>query len=428
MKKIAKIIICISFLICMLFQTMSPQATAAKEAALQVESKYVTIYSLSEQSAIYEKSAHEQMYPASLTKIMTVLVALEHINDLHKEIVLGKDIFEGLEAEGASVAGYNVDDKAQLIDLLYGTMLPSGADASRAIAKHVAGSEEGFVKLMNEKAAELKLEHTHFTNTTGLHDDKHYSTAADMAKILETALKNKTFYEIFSADEYTSADGLMHFTHTKNSILEILQYNSDFLIGSKTGYTLEGGLCLASLMKVDGADYIAITGFAGNDFSTMQHYKDAYTIHNFIHEQFETKTVYHANDQIRAVPVTYGKEEHVQTVLHDDITMLVRKGEELEESVISDTIIAPVDTEDAIAQLQISSPSIQKKRVYPLYAIQAVSRNWIAYTLHAWWFYVTVILFAVFTLIFFIGKPRIVRTYRKIKRRRLRKKQRKMKR
>lgn len=191
MKKFHKIIISICFMSFLMIQ--APPQISAKEEELQVESKYVTIYSLNEHSAIYEQKAHEQMYPASLTKIMTTLVALEHIDDLHKEIVLGKDIFEGLEKEGASVAGYNIDDKAQLIDLLYGTMLPSGADAARAVAKHVAGSEEGFVKLMNEKAAELKLEHTHFMNTTGLHHDNHYSTTADMAKILETALKNKTF-------------------------------------------------------------------------------------------------------------------------------------------------------------------------------------------------------------------------------------------
>lgn len=426
MKKFHKIIISICFMSFLMMQ--APPQISAKEEELQVESKYVTIYSLNEHSAIYEQKAHEQMYPASLTKIMTTLVALEHIDDLHKEIVLGKDIFEGLEKEGASVAGYNIDDKAQLIDLLYGTMLPSGADAARAVAKHVAGSEEGFVKLMNEKAAELKLEHTHFMNTTGLHHDNHYSTTADMAKILETALKNKTFYEIFTADEYTSADGAMHFDHTKRSIMEILQYDSQLLIGSKTGYTLEGGLCLASLMKVDGAEYITITGYAGNDFSTMQHYKDANTIHSFIHEQFETKTVYQANDPVRILPVSYGKADDVQSVLHDDITMLVRKGEELEETILMDTIIAPIDTEEEIAQLQISSPSIKAKHVYPLYAKYPVKRNWIDYTLHAWWFYTFVIVFSILTLIFFIGKPRIVRTYRRIKRRRLRRRQRKMRR
>lgn len=426
MKKIKVLILTMSFLLCTLLQVINPQMTAASEEALQVESKYVTIYSLNEHSAIYEKKAHEQMYPASLTKIMTTLVALEHIDDLEKEIVLGKDIFEGLEEEGASVAGYSVDDKAALIDLLYGTMLPSGADAARAVAKYAAGSEEAFVKLMNDKAAELKLEHTHFMNTTGLHHDNHYSTTADVAHILEVALKNKTFYEIFTANSYTSRDGTKRFVNSKQSILESLQIDKNLIIGSKTGYTLEGGLCLASLMNVDGADYIAITGFAGNDYSTMQHYRDASTIHSFIHNQFETKTVYHANDPIRLVPITYGQYDEVQTVLHDDITMLVRKGEELEESVIMDTIIAPVNTEEAIAQLKVSSPSINAAHVYPLYAVASIQRNWLDYILHAWWFYTLIIIFAILTLIFFIGKPRIVRAYRRIKRRRLRNRQRRM--
>lgn len=426
MKKFHKIIISICFMSLLMIQ--APPQISAKEEELQVESKYVTIYSLNEHSAIYEQKAHEQMYPASLTKIMTTLVALEHIDDLHKEIVLGKDIFEGLEKEGASVAGYNIDDKAQLIDLLYGTMLPSGADAARAVAKHVAGSEEGFVKLMNEKAAELKLEHTHFMNTTGLHHDDHYSTTADMAKILEIALENKTFYEIFTADDFTSADGKMHFVNTKNSILDIIHGDKKTIMGSKTGFTLEGGLCLASLLKIDGEDYISISGYAGNDFSTMQHYKDAVAIGEFIQTQYERKTVYHANEAIHAVPITYGNSDEVEVVLHEDITMLVRKDEKLEESILQNTIIAPVNTREPIAQLQIGSKNVAEKRMYPLYAAETVSRNWIEYLLNSRWFYIFVILFSILTLIFFIGKPRIVRTCRRIKRRRLRSKQRRVRR
>lgn len=427
MKKI-NILLSLTLIFTIILSMMKPQSTKAVEKDLQVESRYVTIYSLKEHSAVYEQKAHEQMYPASMTKIMTTLVALEHIDDLHKKIVLGKDIFEGLEEEGASVAGYDVDDKAELIDLLYGTMLPSGADASRAVAKYVAGSEEAFVKLMNEKAAQLKLEHTHFMNTTGLHHDNHYSTTADMAKILETALKNKTFYEIFTANEFTSADGQMHFVNTRESILDIIHGDSNSIIGSKTGYTLEGGLCLASLMRINEEDYIVISGYAGNDFSTMQHYKDAVTISKFIDTQYERKTVYHANDPIRIVPITYGNADEVQSVIHEDITILVRKGEELEETILMDTITAPVNTKEPIAQLQITSKSITAKHIYPLYAIEAVSRNWIDYLLHARWFYVCVILFSILTLIFFIGKPRIVRTYRRIKRSRLRRKKRRVKR
>lgn len=426
MKKI-NVLFCI-FLIFSITLMSKPQTTMAKVQDLQVESRYVTIYSLKDKSAIYELKAHEQMYPASLTKIMTTLVAIEHIDDLHKEIVLGKDIFEGLAEEGASVAGYDINDKAELLDLLYGTMLPSGADAARAIAKHVAGSEEAFVKLMNDRAEQMKLEHTHFMNTTGLHHDDHYSTTADMAKILEIALENKTFYEIFTADDFTSADGKMHFVNTKNSILDIIHGDKKTIMGSKTGFTLEGGLCLASLLKIDGEDYISISGYAGNDFSTMQHYKDAVAIGEFIQTQYERKTVYHANEAIHAVPITYGNSDEVEVVLHEDITMLVRKDEKLEESILQNTIIAPVNTREPIAQLQIGSKNVAEKRVYPLYAAETVSRNWIEYLLNSRWFYIFVILFSILTLIFFIGKPRIVRTCRRIKRRRLRSKQRRVRR
>lgn len=427
MKKYCMCILTVFFLLSGLFLPTFKQRVYAQEEALNVVSQYVAIYSVNEQSMIYDQKAHEQMYPASLTKIMTTLVALEHIDDLQKQTILGKEVFQGLEEEGASVAGYNLDEEAQLIDLLYGTMLPSGADAARAVAIYVAGSEQAFVDLMNQKAQELQLEHTHFMNTTGLHHKDHYSTAADMTRILAEALKNETFYQIFTANEYTSANGLRHFENNRQEVLTILEEDPKLITGSKTGYTLEGGLCLASLMNVDDADYLVITGNAGNDSSTMQHYVDAVTIHGFIHDNYETKTLYQANDKIRVLPIAYGKQEEVQSVLHDDITILVRKGEALEESVIMDTITAPINSGEEIAQFQIASPSIQVKHVYPLYAMQAVGRNWFSYTLHAWWFYVIVILFAILTLIFFIGKPRIVRTYRKFKRWRYRKKEKKLK-
>lgn len=397
------------FIIAMMFVSMlyvpvHATDTIKEESFDTVQSEYVSIWNVEEEKVLYEKQAQKRMYPASLTKIMTTLVALEAMDDLHETITLNEAVFEGLEEANASVAGYRVGDQATLEDLLYGIMLPSGADAARAIAIHCYGSEAAFVNKMNEKAASLNLSETHFTNTTGLHDNDHYSSAADLSIILREALKNETFQTIFEAPQYETSDHTKVFYATRVSAISLAGINEDFLTGSKTGYTLEGGLCLASTMEANGAHYIVITGNAGNDYATLQHIQDAYTIYQTLSSQYQLTTLYSKMEVIQEVPVKYGNEDHVPVVAYIDIEALNKIGEELDLEFNIDDVIAGVKEGDELGELNIVSPSLEITHSYTLFANADVSRDWIAYLLHAWWFYVVILLGILWSILFMIRR------------------------
>lgn len=229
-----------------------------------------------------------RIYPASLTKIMTAYIAAEQTEDLDGSIEIPSDFFSELYEENASMAGFLPGEQAGLRDLLYGILLPSGAECCLAFAERIAGSEEAFVKLMNEKAKELGMKDTHFCNATGLHDPEHYSTAEDMAALLREALKNPEFKEAFTSRSRSVPPSDMHsegftFTSTMFQYLESGEVAGGEILGGKTGYTPEAGLCLASLAQVNGKEYILVTANAEGSHATEQfHILDAANVYNQI--------------------------------------------------------------------------------------------------------------------------------------------------
>lgn len=232
---------------------------------------------LADGAVVYEKNSTESIYPASMAKMMTVLIAVENVSDLQETYTFtGEEIDAAWLAE-ASRAGFEPGETVPVIDLLYGAMLPSGADACYAIANHVAGSEAEFVNLMNAKAQELGMTGTNFTNCTGLQDEYQVSTCQDMAALLSYALQNQTFRSVFTSHLYTTAGTPYHevgivltsttFTYLEKSVLD----NGTVIEGGKTGYTDEAGRCLASLaVAYDGVEYILVTadafGYSDNDY------------------------------------------------------------------------------------------------------------------------------------------------------------------
>ena len=231
------------------------------------------------------KNADASIYPASMTKVMTALLVLEANPDLDTPVTLPEDIFPELRAEDASMAGFRPGETATVRDLLYGVLLPSGAECCETLAREVSGSEEAFVELMNQKAAELGMASTNFCNPTGLHDPEHVSTVRDMARLTEAALQNETFRKLFTTERYTVPATNCHpqgFTmhSTLLSQLDGTELHRGRILGGKTGYTGEAGLCLASLAEVKGREYILVTAGAGGDHSTAPyHIEDAVTVY-----------------------------------------------------------------------------------------------------------------------------------------------------
>ncbi len=243
---------------------------------------------LKDHTILMQKSSEVKIYPASLTKMMTAIVAIEKLPDLKEEIKLTNSTFQGLYEVGASMAGFQPGEQVRAIDLLYGVMLPSGAECCIGLANKIAGSEQNFVKIMNQKAAELGMENTHFENATGLHNENHYTTVEDLAILLSYALQNDTFQDIFTSSRHSTPPTNKHTDGiTFNSTMFEKLNNKNFIggeiLGGKTGYTDVAGLCLASLAKVDNQEYVLVTaGAKGDSHSEQFNITDAIAVYSSI--------------------------------------------------------------------------------------------------------------------------------------------------
>lgn len=266
----------------------SPAADSATPAPLTVD-----LSGLNSREAILlqrgggilgEQNADESIYPASLTKMMTVLLAAENFDDLDAAVTLGDDLFGPLWAASASMAGFEPGETVTVRDLLYGALLPSGAECCAAIAVQLDGSEPAFADRMNRRAEALGMENTHFVNATGLQDSGHVSTVKDLAVLLDAALDNPTFREVFTAPRYSTRptnlhpDGITVYSSVF-SLMEDADLGRMTLLGGKTGFTDEAGLCLATLLEADGTEYILVTaGAPGQSHTDTAHSRDAATV------------------------------------------------------------------------------------------------------------------------------------------------------
>lgn len=243
---------------------------------------------LKDHTILMQKNSEEKIYPASLTKMMTAIVVIENLPNLKGKIKLTNSTFQGLYGADASMAGFQPGEQVRAIDLLYGVMLPSGAECCIGLADQIAGSEQNFIKLMNQKAADLGMQNTHFENSTGLHNENHYTTVKDLAILLSYALQNDTFREIFTSPHHATRPTNRHprgitFYSTMFEDLNNQNIIGGEILGGKTGYTNEAGLCLASLAKVGKQEYIMISaGAKGDHHSEQYNITDALAVYNSI--------------------------------------------------------------------------------------------------------------------------------------------------
>lgn len=257
---------------------------------IPIQHQQVSAASISAQGAIlieqesgrvlYAKNEHEQMRIASITKIMTAILAIE--SGKLKETVTVSDRAAG--TEGSSLY-LRVGEKISLEDLVYGLMLRSGNDSAVAIAEHVGGSLEGFIYMMNEKAQEIGMENTVFNNPHGLDDhEEHYSTAYDMALLTQYAMKNETYRIISSTESYRAkreGDEYSYWTNKNRLLTQLYKYST----GGKTGYTKRAKRTLVSTATKDEVDLICVTLNAPSDWH------DHMNLFNWAYDTFEMETI-----------------------------------------------------------------------------------------------------------------------------------------
>lgn len=247
-------------------------------------SPYIYVLDNNTGEVMIDKNETKKTYPASLTKIMTTIVALEHIDDLNTMTAIDIDTYQEMVARNSSMAGFVGKEEVTLRDLLYGTMLSSGGKAANTLAIHVAGSVESFVHMMNEKANELDLQHTNFTNPEGLHDKNQYTTARDMAMLLNYVLQDGDFRAIFTKKNHLTTSTIDHPDGIllASTVLAELDGEESALfeiIGGKSGTTYEAGQCWATLGIVGEREYLAIVmGAPFKDFSELDQAQMADTI------------------------------------------------------------------------------------------------------------------------------------------------------
>ena len=283
-----------------------------------ITSDYVIMYNLNDDKVLYELESNKKAQIASLTKIMTTIVAIEHNEDINKEVTITKEALTGI-ADYTKV-GFKVGNTATIKDLLYGTMLPSGADAVNALAIETSGSIDEFVSLMNEKAKELKLENTHFDNPIGMDSQDNYSTARDIAELLKYSLKNEVFKEIFTARTYTIPSINKEVSSTLIGYSKSYGLDITDITGAKSGFTDEAGLCLASTATIDDVNYLLVTMNADTK-NRSNAIKDSLEIYDYYSSNYSYQKIIKKDQKFRTIKTKWGKKETYDITATDDVSL-----------------------------------------------------------------------------------------------------------
>lgn len=297
--------------------------------AIDINSKYVTLYNLDEEEILYSKDSDKIISIASLTKIMTSLIALENIDDINKKVMVPYGTNYGLIERGAARVGFIEGSMVTYNDLLHGALLPSGADATRAISILISGSEEEFVKLMNQKAKELGMHNTNFVNSHGLDADNHYSTINDVLTLLKYALKNETFKKIYTTKTYTSSDNKFNMESTVIKSGRIYNVDVSNIIGSKTGFTYDAGQCLAALLNIYNTNFLLITAGAEYKNNLPNHIIDFNKVYNYINDNYSIREISIPNKLAMTLKPQYSKETELNFYTKNTITKLLKNDEEV---------------------------------------------------------------------------------------------------
>lgn len=270
--------------------------------SINIKSNFASVSEVfnDETRILYQKNADAKMYPASLTKILTTYTAILHGPALDTPVTIQYEDIAGLVEMNASTAGFYEGQELTFKDLLYGSMLPSGADASNAIARIISGSVPAYVELMNQTAKEIGLQSTQFVNTSGLFDENHYTTSNDIALLTKTALQNELFKEIFKTRVYDPQNLTL-----ESTLLLYSQYDEEkigYIMGGKTGWVDESGYCLSSFADFYGRTYIVVTCDA-YDFG--ENLNDHNLFYKFLFENNHDVTLLNENQSLGTVNLIF---------------------------------------------------------------------------------------------------------------------------
>lgn len=361
-------VISLIFVLCMILSS-SIMTTGAITYSndVKTQSDSILLVNMDSGQTVFEKDADSKRYPASTTKIMTYIIAVENIDDLENtQVPIKEDVLARLDGTGSSLANLeaHIGKTMSVIDLLYSMMVPSGNDASVVLADYVGGGDiDKFVDMMNDKAKELGCENTHFANPEGLHDENHYTTARDMYKIATYALTMPKFSEITNTTTYY-CDGDDTPLITTNLLIDQNRggdYYYMYAKGIKTGTTDQAGRCLVTTASADGYSYMAVLLHApykegvSEDYGTMT---DAADLFRWALTSLELKTVATSETPICRVNVNLAWDKNSVLLVPDKSLSAIVPKDIDEENIITETDIpesvdAPLDTDTVVGTATI---------------------------------------------------------------------------
>lgn len=341
-------IICVLFAIIFVISVAVVPAAAYVPTDFEVEAEGVLLANPDTDDIIYAKNADKKLYPASLTKLMTALLLYENTKDLDSEILtVSKNALKLLQGTDSSVGGLKEGEQVTARQMLYVLLLSSANDGSNVIAEHVGGSIEGFVAMMNSRAAELGMTSTHYMNAHGLHDPEHYTTPNDMYKLTKKFLEVPVLKEVAYSAKYemaaTNKSGKRTYTTTNFLMLNNGQkcnaekyknepYYYKYASGIKTGYTDPAGRCLISTASKNGVTYLCILmnspvyESATSKKKIRVEFGDTKALYEWAFNEFEYKTVLQSGEIIGEAPVELAWEiDYVSVVPEKSLSAIVPK-------------------------------------------------------------------------------------------------------
>ena len=330
--------------------------------------KGAIVYDLTSDTLVFAQNIDEQLYPASLTKVMTCLLTLQMQSDLDQMVTVTADGLQGMEPGGSNVA-LKVGEQMSVRDLLYCLMVKSGNDAASVLAVHNSGSIEAFVEVMNRRAQELGCTGTKYMNPHGLHHDEHYTTARDMAKILQEAMNYPIFEEIFTTKEYTvPATNLSEARELKttNFLIRSNGYpvvTDSRVLGGKTGNTSKAGRCLCTLAEKNGMRLLTVVlgakatyGADGYSFQRYGNFEETTNPLNFAYQNYTTMQVLTPSQVAGQFPVS-GGSSNAFGAIEDPMAAAVPVGSDISairyEYSLSESLSAPVEKDQEIGMVRV---------------------------------------------------------------------------
>lgn len=365
MKKTAALLVSfVAFITAILLPSSAFAAVYTPDVKIYAQAYALVNLDSPNYTVVAQKNIDKKMYPASLTKIVTAMVALEHIKNLSEKTKVSSTAYNVLLGSGAQVADLKVGDELTVEQLLYLTMVHSACDAAEVLAEYVGGSREGFVDMMNNYASALGCKNTHFTNPDGLHDDNEYTTVADMLKITFAALKNDTFMKIATTKSYRYKNMTLYHT---NQMLNpaYLSYYYEYAQGIKTGSTSKAGYCVITKASKDGYNYLAVVmgapvlDYNNDGYKEKCSFIDAASLFKWAFNTLKFSTVFEEGEIVTEVPVEDGKDvDTVQLVANTKVTSIVKSSFD-KSTVIMDykdkpeSLSAPVKKGDFVCKADV---------------------------------------------------------------------------